>query len=89
MRLWAYSWWHRASGFSRLKPTQRISSGWRIILIGATSGAAVDMAVWSTTGDVIFERSSQPGESCRGRLDAARDPAGGDHFSVDTGLIDD
>jgi FkbM family methyltransferase len=46
-------------------------------------------AVWSTTGNVIFERSSQPGESGWGTLTAVRDLGRGDHVSVSTVSLDD
>jgi FkbM family methyltransferase len=52
-------------------------------------GTAVNKAVWSATGNVIFERSSQPGESGWGTLTTVRDLARGVHFSVDTVSLDD
>ena len=50
---------------------------------------AMNVAVWSTTGKVIFERSSEPGESGWGTVAAVRDLAKGKHFSIDTISLDD
>ena len=50
---------------------------------------AVNRAVWSSTGTVIFERSSEPGESGWGTLITVRDLQRGEHITVDTISLDD
>jgi len=50
---------------------------------------AVNKAVWSSSGTVVFERSSEPGESGWGTLTTVRDLKRGDHLAVDTISIDD
>jgi len=49
----------------------------------------IAQAVSSLTGSLIFERSSQPGESGWGTLTTVRDLARGEHVSVDTVTLDD
>jgi FkbM family methyltransferase len=51
--------------------------------------AAMNKAVWSNSGSVTFERSSQAGESGWGTLTAVRTLEKGDHISVDTVSLDD
>ena len=50
---------------------------------------AVNKAVWSSSGTVVFERSSEPGESGWGTLTTVRDLMRGDHLAVDTISLDD
>jgi len=50
---------------------------------------AVNQAVWSSTGTVTFERSSEPGESGWGTLTTVRDLKRGEHFAIDTISLDD
>ena len=50
---------------------------------------AVNRAVWSSTSTVIFERSSEPGESGWGTLTAVRDLKRGEHITVETISLDD
>jgi FkbM family methyltransferase len=50
---------------------------------------AVNRAVWSSTSTVIFERSSEPGESGWGTLTTVRDLKRGEHIAVDTISLDD
>ena len=50
---------------------------------------AVNRAVWSSTSTVIFERSSEPGESGWGTLTTVRDLKRGEHITVDTISLDD
>jgi FkbM family methyltransferase len=50
---------------------------------------AVNRAVWSSTSTVIFERSSEPGESGWGTLTTVRDLERGEHIAVDTISLDD
>jgi FkbM family methyltransferase len=50
---------------------------------------AVNRAVWSSTCTIVFERSSEPGESGWGTLTTVRDLKRGEHIPVDTISLDD
>jgi len=52
-------------------------------------GTAVNRPVWSSSAPVVFERSSQPGESGWGTITTVRDLESGDHFSVEALSLDD
>lgn len=52
-------------------------------------GTALNKAVWSTTGTLLFERSSEPGESGWATLTTVRDLNRGEHISVSTVSLDD
>jgi FkbM family methyltransferase len=52
-------------------------------------GTPVNKAVCSSSVSVVFERSSQPGESGWGTLTIVRDLESGDHFVVETLSLDE
>jgi FkbM family methyltransferase len=50
---------------------------------------ALNKAAWIKTGSVVFERSSQDGESGRGTVTAVRDLKKGQHISISAVSLDD
>jgi FkbM family methyltransferase len=52
-------------------------------------GTALNKAAWSTTDTLLFERSSEPGESGWATLTTVRDLKRGEHIPVGTVSLDD
>ncbi len=52
-------------------------------------GVAINKAVWSSSGTVTFERSSESGESGWGTLTAVRDLKTGEHLETNSVSLDD